>query len=154
VTTISSLALHPNYNTLHATGANGCTGPSCHPATADTIHGRTGCYDSCHKNAVGSLTLSCNSGCHTGVYGGDTLSAHVNLHTTDFYWQPDFYSEGKGPTCQDCHSTSDWHDDGNPAFGAISAATSCGGIDGQNCHPAAPGYPGAKGWDHNCGGCH
>jgi hypothetical protein len=149
VTTISSLTLHPGYNTLHDTTGNGCTGTYCHPATALDIHGRTGCVNSCHKNAVASLTLSCNSGtCHAGVYGGSTIDSHMGIHTSPY--------DG-GQNCVQCHS-SDWHEDGNPIFtGTISAGGSCSTMPSSwgvlACHTGTPGSSGAQGWNHYNGDC-
>lgn len=136
-TTVSDLGLHPGYNTLHKTAGNGCTGTNCHPVTALSIHGRTGRVNSCHKNPVASLTLSCNSGtCHSGVHGGSDINAHMALHTS-------VYTNNE--TCAQCHS-SDWHDDGDPIFYAtITAGCSCTNFPSSSgplgCHSGLPARP-------------
>jgi hypothetical protein len=134
VTDISSLTLHPRYVTLHNTTGNGCTGTYCHPATALTIHGRTGCVDSCHKNPVVSLTLNCGATCHVG----DGLTAHVAVHAY----------------CNGCHNGWPGNSYGHspPSYEPEAACT--------NCHTGTPGSSTSQvigqphDYDYGCSNCH
>jgi hypothetical protein len=126
LTTISDPGLHPNYTASHNVADNGCTGADCHPATALTVHGRTGCYTSCHNRPGTPLSLTCSTdGCHTGRVSDYTtltqdLAGHVAVHAD----------------CNSCHIyfRGQWH---NPFGGAqpldpVTAASDC---SDPSCHP-------------------
>jgi hypothetical protein len=137
-TDVSAASLHPNYTTMHNTSSSGCTGTYCHPSTAVSIHGRTGCVDSCHKNPVASLTLTCAS-CHSGVNASQHISAyHSDCNACHADYDSWGHDGGSGPQidtsypCYYCHSNP-----GSP--GALQSGYYHGseplqGCDSWNCH--------------------